>query len=107
MDSSGNLYGTTACGGVGTRLPDGDGTVFEVLPHTPALNWTPAPITYGTALSSTQLDASAADSVTGAAVAGTFVYTPAAGTILHAGWPNVERDLHADGHDRLQPHHHQ
>ena len=63
-----------------------DGTVFEVLAHTPALNWNiPAPITYGTALSSTQLDASATDSVTGATVAGTFVYTPAAGTILHAG----------------------
>jgi uncharacterized repeat protein (TIGR03803 family) len=75
MDSSGNLYGTSA------------GTVFEVLPHTPALSWTPAPVTftYGTALSSAQLDASATDSVTGAAVAGTFVYTPAAGTILHAG----------------------
>src|SRR5208282_5027971 len=35
-------------------------------------------ITYGTALSATQLDATAS-------VAGTFVYTPAAGTVLHAG----------------------
>jgi centrosomal CEP192-like protein len=46
---------------------------------TPTITWTPpAAITYGTALSSTQLDASAT-------VAGTFVYTPAAGTVLKAG----------------------
>ncbi len=91
MDSSGNFYGTTSVGADGT--PDvgyGDGTVFELLPHTPALNWnTPAAISYGTALSSTQLDASAADSVTGAAVAGTFVYTPPAGTILHVGFQTL------------------
>ena len=43
------------------------------------LTWAnPAPITYGTPLSATQLNAQ--DSV-----AGTFVYTPAAGTILPAG----------------------
>ncbi len=84
MDSSGNLYGTTREGGTG------DGTVFELLAHTPALTWsTPAAITYGTALSSAQLDASAADSGTGAAVAGTFVYTPAAGTVLHGGWQTL------------------
>ena len=65
---------------------DGPGIVFELLPHTPALNWNyPDPIPYGTALSSTQLDASAVDSVTGEPVAGTFVYTPAAGTILPVG----------------------
>ncbi len=46
---------------------------------TPALTWaTPAAITYGTALSATQLDASST-------VAGTFVYSPAAGTVLAAG----------------------
>jgi len=45
---------------------------------TPAVVWaTPAAITYGTALSVTQLNASS--------VAGTFVYTPAAGTVLAAG----------------------
>jgi hypothetical protein len=39
------------------------------------LNWvTPAPITYGTALSAIQLDATAN-------VAGSFVYTPGAGTV--------------------------
>jgi uncharacterized repeat protein (TIGR03803 family) len=81
MDSSGNFYGTTSEGAYYN-----DGTLFEVLPHTPALSWnTPAAITYGTALSSTQLDAGAADAMTGAPVAGTFVYTPAPGTILHVG----------------------
>ncbi len=46
---------------------------------TPVITWAaPANITYGTALCSTQLDATAN-------VAGTFVYTPAAGTVLKAG----------------------
>ena len=46
---------------------------------TPAITWAaPAAITYGTALSATQLDATSN-------VAGTFVYTPAAGTVLKAG----------------------
>ena len=45
----------------------------------PAITWTtPAAITYGTALSSTQLNASSS-------VAGTFAYSPAAGTVLGAG----------------------
>jgi hypothetical protein len=46
---------------------------------TPAITWpAPAAITYGTALSATQLDASST-------VAGTFAYTPAAGTVLNVG----------------------
>src|SRR5205814_1989875 len=46
---------------------------------TPAITWAdPADITYGTALGVTQLNASAD-------VDGTFVYTPAAGTLLNAG----------------------
>ena len=46
---------------------------------TPTISWTPpAVITYGTALSSTQLDATAS-------VPGTLVYSPAAGTTLVAG----------------------
>jgi hypothetical protein len=45
----------------------------------PTLNWpTPAPISYGTPLSSTQLNATAS-------VPGTFVYTPPAGTVLGFG----------------------
>jgi hypothetical protein len=47
---------------------------------TPTLNWAaPAVIPYGTALSTTQLNA------TSGGVAGTFVYTPAAGSVLTAG----------------------
>ena len=46
---------------------------------TPTVSWTtPAPITYGTALSATQLNATAS-------VPGTFAYTPAAGAVLNAG----------------------
>jgi hypothetical protein len=45
----------------------------------PTISWpTPSAITYGTALSSTQLNATAS-------VAGTFAYIPAAGTVLAAG----------------------
>jgi uncharacterized delta-60 repeat protein len=46
---------------------------------TPLITWAnPAAITYGTALSTTQLNATAS-------VPGTFVYTPASGVILNAG----------------------
>ena len=51
---------------------------------TPMVNWaTPAAITYGTALGSTQLNAT--NSFNGVALAGTFAYTPASGTVLNAG----------------------
>jgi RHS repeat-associated protein len=46
---------------------------------TPTITWaTPAAITYGTAISAAQLDATAS-------VPGTFVYTPTVGTVLAAG----------------------
>jgi hypothetical protein len=46
---------------------------------TPTINWAnPSPITYGTALDATQLNATAS-------VPGSFVYTPASGTVLNAG----------------------
>jgi polygalacturonase/sugar lactone lactonase YvrE len=46
---------------------------------TPVITWpTPAAITYGTALSATQLDASGS-------VGGTLAYSPSAGTVLGAG----------------------
>jgi hypothetical protein len=51
---------------------------------TPTITWpTPAAIAYGTPLSATQLNATA--SYNGTAVAGTFTYTPALGTVLGAG----------------------
>jgi hypothetical protein len=52
---------------------------FTVNAATPTISWaTPAAIIYGMALSGTQLDASST-------VAGTFSYSPAAGTLLMAG----------------------
>ena len=51
---------------------------FVIGKTTPTITWTnPAAITYGTALSATQLNATAS-------VSGTFVYSPAPGTLLTA-----------------------
>src|SRR5204863_6451067 len=52
---------------------------LTVLKGTSTIAWpTPADITYGTALSATQLNATAS-------APGTLVYAPAAGTVLSAG----------------------
>jgi len=54
-------------------------TTYAINKATPTVTWaTPAAITYGTALSATQLNATAS-------TPGTFAYTPAAGTVLAAG----------------------
>jgi len=54
---------------------------FVIEKATPLITWAnPADITYGVALSAAQLNASAS-------VPGTFIYTPAVGTVLNAG-PN-------------------
>src|SRR6185369_11988998 len=54
---------------------------LTVTPAPTTITWNnPAAIVYGTALSSTQLNATVAP-----AVAGTFVYTPADGAVLDAG----------------------
>jgi trimeric autotransporter adhesin len=56
-------------------------TTLTVNKATPTISWaTPAAITYGTALSGTQLNATAS-------VPGAFVYAPAAGTVLGVGNP--------------------
>ena len=56
---------------------------LTVTQSTPTITWAPpANITYGTALSNTQLNATAS-------VAGAFVYTPAAGTVLATGTTNL------------------
>jgi hypothetical protein len=57
----------------------------------PTINWTnPANIVYGTPLGATQLNATATDAANGnIAVAGTFAYTPPAGTVLPAGTVNL------------------
>ncbi len=55
-----------------------------VVKATPTIAWpAPAAITYGTALSGTQLDATASSN--GKAVPGTFTYGPALGSVLNAG----------------------
>jgi hypothetical protein len=54
-------------------------TAETVSKATPTITWvSPAPIMYGTALSATQLDATAN-------VAGNFVFSPASGQVLNAG----------------------
>src|SRR6202011_1181365 len=60
---------------------------ITVLQATPTINWTPsmATITYGTALGSNQLNATATDPNTSATVAGTFAYSPPTGALLNAG----------------------
>jgi uncharacterized repeat protein (TIGR01451 family) len=60
---------------------------FNIGKGTPVINWSnPADIIYGTALSATQLNATAN-------VPGTFTYTPASGTVLSSG---NGQNLHAD-----------
>src|SRR5438876_6119035 len=62
--------------------------VINVLKATPTIDWSnPADITYGTALSGTQLNATAAS------VGGSFAYTPAAGILLNVG---NNQTLHVD-----------
>ena len=57
---------------------------LEITNATPVITWNnPSDITYGTALSGTQLNAVA--NVNGSPIAGTMAYTPAAGTVLQAG----------------------
>jgi hypothetical protein len=65
--------------GATNLLGTGNATLTLTVKAMPALTWAaPAAITYGTALSSVQLGASAS-------VPGTFAYAPAAGAVLSAG----------------------
>ena len=62
----------------------------------PAITWpNPADIVYGTALGAAQLNATAN-------VAGTFAYSPAAGTVLERRLADAVGDVHADGCGELQ-----
>lgn len=71
--------------GDGNYSASATSTTVTVARATPSLQWaTPAAIAYGTALDATQLNASATG-VNGAALDGTFTYTPAAGTVPNAG----------------------
>jgi hypothetical protein len=82
-DGSHYRWGSGAGGDSGFRTVPGDiaFTLLGPIPDklTPTVTWAnPADITFGTALSDAQLNATAS-------VPGTFVYTPPAGTVLNAG----------------------
>jgi hypothetical protein len=63
-------------------------TTFTIGKANQTVTWaTPAPILYGTALSSTQLDATV--SVIGPAPAGAVTYSPTAGTVLGPGFQTL------------------
>ena len=79
--------GSATVGTFNFAIQGTDGTLTQATPTetlavnkaTPTITWaTPSAITYGTPLSPTQLNATAS-------VAGTFVYSPASGTVLGAG----------------------
>jgi hypothetical protein len=73
-------HSLTAVYGGDSGDPGSSGSVTQTMnPVTPTITWSaPAAITYGTALSATQLNATAS-------VPGAFVYAPPAGTVLSAG----------------------
>ncbi len=69
---------------------------LEVVIGTPVITWAnPETITYGAALSGTQLNATAD-------VPGTFVYTPPSGTVLNAGTNTLRVDFTPDDADNYQ-----
>ena len=71
---SGNRYRAIFTNSAGSTTSDA--ATLTVVPAIPVVSWpNPADIPFGTALTSTQLNATGS-------VAGTFTYTPAAGTIL-------------------------
>lgn len=73
---TGTITATVSSVTFSTNPSFNENVVFQ---QVPVITWaTPAPIVYGTPLGAAQLDASSA-------VAGTYTYTPAAGTILAVG----------------------
>ena len=66
-------------GGASLGVPASSAVTINDNDASPRITWAiPAPIVYGTALSTAQLNATAS-------VPGTLTYNPAAGTVLHAG----------------------
>jgi uncharacterized repeat protein (TIGR01451 family) len=76
----GNAHWTFNAGNTNTNYNSTSGDVaITINKATPTINWSnPADIIYGTALSGTQLNATAN-------TAGSYVYTPASGTVLSSG----------------------
>jgi hypothetical protein len=80
-------FTATTLGGVSYLASTSSTLPLAVTKATPTITWAnPGDITYGTALSGTQLNATAS-------VPGTFTYTPAAGTVPNAG---AGQTLHVD-----------
>jgi subtilase family serine protease len=78
-DTGSNLVAASYSGDTNYSASKSNTVTLKGTKNDPIINWAaPAAIGYGTALSSTQLNATAN-------VAGTFTYTPAAGTVLGAG----------------------
>ncbi len=79
-----NAQGTAIVNGAG-QVTGVDMTMITFGKQTPTINWSnPADIIYPTALSGTQLNATAVDASSNP-VAGTFTYTPPSGTVLSPG----------------------
>jgi hypothetical protein len=84
---SGNQYHAVFTNSCNPATATSTAATLTVSAATPTITWSnPADITYGTALSATQLNATAS-------VPGNFTYTPAAGTVLSAG---TNQNLHVD-----------
>jgi hypothetical protein len=73
---AGTITATVSSVTFSTNVTASDNVIFQ---QSPSISWaTPAAIVYGTALGAAQLDATST-------VAGTFVYSPVAGTVLGVG----------------------
>lgn len=81
---TGQITATVSSVTFSSNVSASDNTIFQ---QPPAITWaTPAPIVYGTPLSAVQLDATSP-------VAGTFAYTPPAGTVLPVGQNQLSTTL--------------
>jgi uncharacterized repeat protein (TIGR01451 family) len=85
--NAGDYTASASYAGDSNYNPSNDSKDYSIGKATPVITWSnPADIIYGTALSGTQLNATAG-------VPGGFVYTPAAGTVLGYGSHNLHVDF--------------
>ncbi len=90
--SAGQLTATVSDATFSTNPSASDTVIYQ---QQPVITWpTPKSIIFGTPLSGTQLDATAN-------VAGSFVYSPAAGTVLPTRPANSASNVHAYRHHRV------
>jgi uncharacterized repeat protein (TIGR01451 family) len=85
--NAGDYTASASYAGDSNYNPSSDSKDYSLAKATPVITWSnPADIIYGTALSGTQLNATAN-------VPGSFVYTPVAGTVLGYGAHNLHVDF--------------